>query len=221
MHTTRVSDESAEVEFERPVQTIKSGSEHSLNEITQVIRIHHIDEEHSKSTQSNTDKRECNEEFFNKYEDSVYKECTAPLVGFDPHDGIGSLICGDGGQIAKPADRARSPVVELSSSGLYGRTPNPSDLGLNGFDDLEQESARIKFLKSPNGDRMQNLNGLRLNQIIGGSKNVMDRMRKLSISELRGKGRSSRRYKVAFYVTLISLSFLFMYLIYQNLFSEG
>lgn len=53
---------------------------------------------------------------------------------------------------------------------------------------------------------------------------VMSRVRKISISDLSRhnySGRTtSRKYKVAFYLAIASLSLVFLYLIYQNLFTS-
>ena len=71
------------------------------------------------------------------------------------------------------------------------------------------------------GDVISGVNNLRLNV---NNNRLIGKMRKISITELNRRRRSSkhaRLYKLAFYVAISSLSFLFLYLIYQNLFNDG
>lgn len=79
-------------------------------------------------------------------------------------------------------------------------------------------SGASKQKSSLQEDVLQNVNNLRLsvnkNRIIG-------KMRKISITELNKRTRSSKHAgycRFAFYTTITLLSFLFLYLIYQNLF---
>jgi hypothetical protein len=70
------------------------------------------------------------------------------------------------------------------------------------------------------GDMLNSVNNLRLNV----NNRIIGKMRKISITELNRRRRSSKHarfYRLAFYVAISSLSFLFLYLIYQNLFSDG
>lgn len=69
-------------------------------------------------------------------------------------------------------------------------------------------------------DMVQSVNNLRLNV---NKKRIIGKMRKISITELNRRRRSSKhaRYcKFAFYTAITLLSFLFLYLIYQNLFND-
>lgn len=69
-------------------------------------------------------------------------------------------------------------------------------------------------------DVISGVNNLRLNV----NHRIIGKMRKISITELNRRRRSSKHakfYKLAFYVAISSLSFLFLYLIYQNLFNDG
>lgn len=144
--------------------------------------------------------------------------CSIPLtngfncVALTNLDGIG------GG-----AGAGQFTMVDLNKSNLE------SDQGY--YDDDHDSDDRV--LASPNQvkftnsktDMFQSINNLRLNvnnHLIGSSKNVMGRMRKLSLNELNrhNGGKSGRKYKIAFYVALCSLSILFLYLIYQNLFND-
>lgn len=154
-----------------------------------------------------------------------------------------SLIGGDGvyNDCTVPYD-IKASRDRFFRSGSRSRTPNSA---LDGHDDqesanladetrinikLEDEAGASKgkaantgSKSTASGDMIQSINNLRQNvnnHIIGGSKNVMCRMRKLSINELKNGSSASRKYRVAFYGALLLLSVLFLYLIYQNLFNE-
>lgn len=64
---------------------------------------------------------------------------------------------------------------------------------------------------------MQSSSSLSVNSTI-----IIGKMRKLSINELnRGMSPRNAKYcKIAFYTAIGSLSLLFLYLIYQNLFND-
>lgn len=68
-------------------------------------------------------------------------------------------------------------------------------------------------------EMLASVNNLRLNV----NNHIIGKMRKISITELNRRSRSSRHakyYRFAFYLAITSLSFLFLYLIYQNLFND-
>lgn len=157
-----------------------------------------------------------------------------------------SLVGGDTiyGDCTVPYD-IRASRERFFKSGSRSRTPNSA---LGEHDNLdsdgrlqetrinmktEDETAENSGTKGKAGstankttvssDMIQSINNLRQNvnnQIIGGSKNVMCRMRKLSINELKNGSSASRKYRLAFYGALLLLCVLFLYLIYQNLFNE-
>lgn len=145
-------------------------------------------------------------------DNSVYNDCTVPL-----NENTSSI-----------SNKNHIPTVVSNSDSTTPLTACDGgeftvvDLDRNNGDD----GAQVKFTNKStvHGDMMQSINSLRLNvnnHIIGGSKNVMGRMRKLSISDLNRRGRTtSRKTKIAFYAALIALSLLFLYLIYQNLFND-
>lgn len=171
---------------------------------------------------------------------SVYNECSVPF-----HNANKNSLFNKGKQLtsslknstsAKPIPTAQGNNCEFTMIDLNNRSNSQNNLNESEEADYDEESglAQPKFTNNTNtnnvnkmsvhGDMMQSINNLRLNvnnHIIGSSKNVMGKMRKLSISELNRHGKSGRKYKIAFYVTLISLSLLFLYLIYQNLFNTN
>lgn len=68
-------------------------------------------------------------------------------------------------------------------------------------------------------DVLNSVNNLRLNV----NNRIIGKMRKISITELNRRSRSSKHarfYRIAFYIAITLLSFLFLYLIYQNLFND-
>lgn len=153
---------------------------------------------------------------------TVYNDCTIP------YDIKASRDRFFGGRSVTPNGFLGGYDVDLND-------PNETKINIKSDVEDEDEAAKIKLTNgntgangtgksSVSGDVIQSINNLRQNvnnQIIGGSKNVMCRMRKLSMSELGKNGKSAnRKYRLAFYGTLALLSLLFLYLIYQNLFND-
>lgn len=182
---------------------------------------------------------------------SVYNDCTTPIGDHKrgsyftrPSGGRGSSV-GDNsaelnilsesnsstkltdGRVLNIEDGAAFMMVDLNSEGRANVGSSDIQDGDDDDDDYYDDLADVRISNKPSnhGEMIQkSFNTLRLNvnnHIIGGSKNVMGKMRKMSMNELNRHGRAAKgRYKVAFYFALTSLSFLFLYLIYQNLFND-
>lgn len=83
---------------------------------------------------------------------------------------------------------------------------------------LDRSLDRAQFTQktSVQNDMIQGINNLRLNV-----NTHIGRVRKFSMNELHMNGKSNKsKYRVAFYLTILTLCLLFLYLIYQNLFSD-
>lgn len=218
------------------------GTDHNHN----VVSINHNDDdqvqvgvtvESKTSHLVNDDEQDYKAKLLGGSTDAVYNECTIPLNASDDEDiddgsrsslfaktatqitGLFPQITSNScGQLASGVNNGFTQV-DLGASGLDTKPPFNED-----EDELGVGQIRLTNKPSVHGDMLQSINNLRMNvnnHIIGGSKNVIGRMRKLSISELNRHGHStSRKYKIAFYGALTTLTLLFLYLIYQNLFND-
>lgn len=159
-------------------------------------------------------------------ENSVYNDCTIPFQQETSKTSIFGArqisSCLSNSSSTTPLTNGENAftMVNLDQHGsTQGSEPLDDDTeGLGGV------QVRYTNKSSVREEMIHSINSLRLNvnnHIIGGSKNVMGKMRKLSIGDLNRHGRqANRNYKFASYVGLISLSLIFLYLIYQNLFND-
>lgn len=156
--------------------------------------------------------------------DSVYNECTVPKR---TSQNKSSIFVKKTNQISSclPISTQKS---DQSAENDHGASCGFTVVNLD--DETNPDSDEVRFTNnksSAHSDKMHSMNSLRLNvnnHIIGGSRNVMERMRKISMSELNRHGRivkGNKYYKFVFYGAIFSLSLLFLYLIYQNLFNDG
>lgn len=169
-------------------------------------------------------------------ESSVYNECTVPK--YTGHKKP-SVFSKKSSQLSAclplrlSTDRHQQANTNNNSEILNGHSTASSDtafvkVNLDDqqddeaacIDDYGDDSVRFTNKTSVHGDMMQSVNSLRLNV----NNHIIGRMRKLSINELNKRGNSARNAKycrIAFYAAIISLSLLFLFLIYQNLFNDG
>lgn len=185
----------------------------------------------------------------NYIDDSVYNDCTIPLQQSEntrkslfSKNSISTCLSNSSSATPLVTDRdgvggggggggerggGGFTMVDLGNSSDTSGLPriHNDDEDTEGLEtSIQQPRDKFYNKSSVRDDMIQSINSLRQNvnsHIIGGSKNVMGRMRKLSMSDLNRHGRSTgRKYKIAFYAALVGLSFLFLYLIYQNLFND-
>lgn len=182
----------------------------------------------------------------NYLDDSVYNDCTIPLQhsgnsrkSLFTKNAISTCLSnsssatplvaggeggGDGGFTMVDLGNSNSNTDAKTLRNLNDDTEDDYDVTDGLETSIQQPRDKLNNKSSVRDDMIQSINSLRQNvnnHIIGGSKNVMGRMRKLSMSDLNRHSRSTnRKYRVAFYFALLSLSFLFLYLIYQNLFND-
>lgn len=114
----------------------------------------------------------------------------------------------------------RDYAYELSTQNSdTNNNMNPN--GDNNNNNNNQDNINATTKTTNHGDEVINIgmNSLRLNV----NNHIIGKMRKLSATELnnlrRSNTRSAKYCKVAFYTAITSLSLLFLYLIYQNLFN--
>lgn len=160
---------------------------------------------------------------YEDYNANPYNECTIPLQQSSNNNrksifsknAISARLTNSNGTSQPITRNENFTMVDLDNDGRDCYEDEDTD-------GLAVSTNQPRNKTSVRDDMIQSINSLRQNvnsHIIGGSKNVMGRVRKLSMSDLN-RHTTSHRYKVAFYVALIALSFLFLYLIYQNLFND-
>lgn len=215
---------------------IEEGDDRSLNNNNTSIKTPPTkdDGDNRRETSSNSEKYDSEDykaRLLDETHSSVYNECTAPLYDDNKRQLFNKAqlpAC-----LSHVDSNSPNPIADSNGGGAFtmvdlGNRGRGSAFESEGHEDEGDEhgSAQVRFIKksSVHGDMIQSINNLRLNvnnHIIGGSKNVMGRMRKISINELNRHGSSTgRKYKVAFYAALALVSLLFLYLIYQNLFID-